>query len=203
MSKKKRGRGCCAQCTVSSVQCTPSHHLFHLSSVPLTPPPLQLPHQPLPSLFTPPPLPQEKLHEFRNNKDQAGLAVMSVDVLDYSVLHLSAFERSQRKFFKRLNIPFDRCTLTRTHTYIHTYIHTFVHTCIHTYTPIHTHKYTHTYTRAHARAFERGKRKLFKRPHIPFDMCMCVYIGVACTPPTHPRPNTPQLPPPPARPSKG
>ena len=43
-----------------------------------------------------------QLHHFRNNPSQAGLAIMSLDVLDYSVLHLSAYERSHRKFAGKL-----------------------------------------------------------------------------------------------------
>ena len=45
---------------------------------------------------------REKLYNFRTNASAEGIAVMSLDVLDYSVIHLSAYERSNRKFIMRL-----------------------------------------------------------------------------------------------------
>jgi len=49
-----------------------------------------------------------KLKAFRENANAEGLAIQSLDVLDYSVLHLSAYERSHRKFAKRLGLDFDK-----------------------------------------------------------------------------------------------
>ena len=45
---------------------------------------------------------REKLYNFRTNASAEGIAVMSLDVLDYSIIHLSAYERSNRKFLIRL-----------------------------------------------------------------------------------------------------
>ena len=48
-----------------------------------------------------------QLKKFLNNPKVSGLAIQSIDVLDYSVVHLSAYERSLRKFSKRLGIDFN------------------------------------------------------------------------------------------------
>ena len=45
---------------------------------------------------------REKLYTFLTNSSAEGIAVMSLDVLDYSVVHLSAYERSNRKFMRKL-----------------------------------------------------------------------------------------------------
>ena len=45
---------------------------------------------------------RNKLYTFLTNASAEGIAVMSLDVLDYSVIHLSAYERSNRKFARKL-----------------------------------------------------------------------------------------------------
>lgn len=44
----------------------------------------------------------KRLKTFINDPNATGIAIMSIDVLDYSVLHLSAYERLNRKFKKKL-----------------------------------------------------------------------------------------------------
>ena len=48
-----------------------------------------------------------KLQKFRENPDEKGIAIMSLDILDFSIVHLSAYERLQRKYKKKLKLESD------------------------------------------------------------------------------------------------
>ena len=54
---------------------------------------------------------KKQLKSFLENSKVAGIAIQSLDVLDYSVLHLSAYERSLKKFANRLGLDFEKITI--------------------------------------------------------------------------------------------